>query len=85
MIELKQKLNRKLTTLEVGGLTIYFSYQTVIAFKVFGNLYISENKWGSTTGKHLNSINSDKNIRISHSELMQKLNNLITEVGLNQE
>lgn len=43
----------------------YFSYNTLIAFKIEGSLYIRENVWGSTTGKHLNNVSRVKEIRIS--------------------
>ena len=52
----------KYTTIE--GHTFWFSYRTCIAFKPSGgDLIISQNEWGTTTGKHLNAINRDKGIR----------------------
>lgn len=50
--------------IEVNNAYIYFSYKTVIAIMTNGKLYITENVWGRTTGKHLNSINDDKSIRL---------------------
>lgn len=45
--------------------SIWFSYQTPIAFKLTDkHLVIRQNDWGPTTGKHLNWIDSDKSIRI---------------------
>jgi len=42
---------------ELDRITIWFSYETPIAFQVGGNpRVISENVWGKTTGKHLNSL-----------------------------
>lgn len=59
---------------QVGNLTLYFSYRTVIAFQDgYSSLVITENMWGRTTGKHLNWINSDKSRRISYVEFKQKL------------
>ena len=44
----------------INGLTLYFSYQTLIAID---NL-ISVNKWSVTTARHLYWINPDKDIRV---------------------
>jgi len=44
----------------INGLTLYFSYQTLIAID---NL-ISINKWSPTTAGHLYWINPDKDIRV---------------------
>lgn len=39
---------------EVGGITVWFSYETPIAFKVPGQpVIVSENLWGPTTAKHI--------------------------------
>ena len=51
------------------GITLYFSYNTLIAFRGYVNeekrgLFIIKNYWASTTGKHLNFICSDKNRRL---------------------
>ena len=50
------------------NLNLYFSYETLIAFRVKGNFYIAENTGSSTTGKHLNYINPDKSIRLNQTE-----------------
>ena len=39
-----------------GNVRLWFSYNTLIAFQVGNRRIVSENVWGSTTGKHLNSI-----------------------------
>lgn len=42
---------------DVGNLTLYFSYKTVVAFSDgYNKTVVSENNWGPTTGKHLNAI-----------------------------
>jgi len=38
------------------SLTLYFSYETCVAFRHNGELVASQNAWSSTTGKHLNAI-----------------------------
>lgn len=59
---------------QIGDIELYFSYQTVIAFRApqFG-LVIRKNVWSTSTGKHLNAINDDKKIRINGDEFEQKL------------
>ena len=46
-----------LTELYVGKLTLWFSYQTCVAFAVPGHgRVVCANRWGAMTGKHLNLI-----------------------------
>lgn len=64
--------------IELGTRTVYYSYDTVVAFKGYnskGEYFncICENAWGNTTGKHLNWINPDKSKRISLNEFEKKL------------
>ena len=40
----------------LGGVDVYFSYKTVVAFRAEGHLVVRQNVWGPTTGKHLNAI-----------------------------
>jgi len=54
---------------ENNGITVYFSYETIIAIKIDDELFISKNIWGSVTGRHLNAINDDKSIRIDYEEI----------------
>ena len=57
--------------------TLYFSYETCIAFKINGKLTVCENIWSRTTGNHLNLIdNGDKKSRISYKDFINKLDNL---------
>lgn len=45
------------TALHVGQLTLYFSYETVIAFySPETRLVVSENLWGATTAKHIKAV-----------------------------
>lgn len=50
----------------------YFSYQTLVAFRVGEQLVCHENVWSSTTGKHLNRIEPDKSKRVN-KETFDKL------------
>ena len=36
--------------------TYYFSYDTLVAVRTSKGLFVRENIWGTTTGKHLNWI-----------------------------
>lgn len=52
---LRRKLNY--TEIEIAGQELYFSYDTLIAFRgENGRIIVRRNDWGPTTGKHLNSI-----------------------------
>lgn len=51
-----EKIASNLHTVQVGSLTLYYSYQTVVAYRFGGRLYMSKNVWSRTTGKHLNII-----------------------------
>ena len=46
---------------EVGR--YWFSYKTLVAFRINGEFHILKNYWSTTTGKHLNWIDSDKSRR----------------------
>lgn len=47
----------------IQGNSFWFSYRTLVAFMINGEFHIIKNYWGTTTGKHLNWIDSDKSIR----------------------
>tara|TARA_R100000664_G_C2709550_1_gene106859 strand:+ start:558 stop:839 length:282 start_codon:yes stop_codon:yes gene_type:complete len=66
------------------GNDYYFSYETLVALQTNnGDLFIRENVWGRTTGKHLNWINPDHSIRLSKNEFETAINklNLQSEVA----
>lgn len=55
--------------LEIGNVVLWFSYETLVAFRVAGNkLVITKNRWGVTTGRHLNEIDDDHSKRVDASE-----------------
>lgn len=55
---------------EMGAITVWFSYQTPIAFQVDGHTrVVRHNEWGPTTGKHLNAIDGgDRKSRVSGAD-----------------
>jgi len=70
-----QKNTRREDYPEVG-VTLWYSYDTVVAFRVSGqDKVVSENVWGTTTGKHLNWIDEgDKKNRLPYAEYKRLLN-----------
>ncbi len=67
----------------IGDLTLYFSYDTVVAFRdVDTGLVISENIWSTTTGKHLNAINPNKKLRIPREQFKVKLGEVLKKHNL---
>jgi hypothetical protein len=56
-----------------GALTIYYSYRTAVAFWEDGKGFtLSENLWGTTTGKHLNEISRGAE-RLPRDEFLKRL------------
>lgn len=60
---------------EHGLIDTFYSYATPVAFRSHnGNLYVSENVWSRTTGKHLTQIESvyggDRKRRIPHDQFV---------------
>jgi len=51
------------------GFNTYYSYATPVAFERYGKLFVSENVWSRTTGKHLTQIDGgDKKSRIPNHQ-----------------
>ena len=59
------RTTRNFYTHTIKGYELFFSYQTLIAIKYFGDNLISINNWSTTTGKHLYWINPNKDIRVN--------------------
>ena len=57
----------------------WFSYNTLVAFRIGGEFHIIKNYWGSTTGKHLNWIDADHSIRESRETFEANLQRLTTQ------
>lgn len=69
-------------SVKIGKLELFFSYKTIVAFKENDNLKISKNIWSKTTGKHLNFINDNKQIRLDHSDFEDELNQVLNKYNL---
>jgi hypothetical protein len=59
---------------DVGPLTIWYSYRTPVAFRLDGHgKVVHRNDWGTTTGKHLNWIDDgNKPGRVSADEFRRQ-------------
>lgn len=56
-VELSRSENGNLTRIYIGSVTLWFSYETCIAYKLPGeSRVVSENIWSNTTGRHINAI-----------------------------
>lgn len=63
------------------GLTIWYSYNTPVAFKTTRmGFVIRKNDWSKTTGKHLNWIDADKSKRIDGTEFEKKLEEALNAI-----
>lgn len=73
---------RKAIYIDIGELTLYFSYDTCVAFHTpETGIICSQNVWSTTTGRHLNDI-IEKSERIPNNEFEKRLNNLIKKYNL---
>ena len=61
--------NQVIISTDKGSVSLYFSYDTIVAV----NNFCSENNWGSTTGKLLNSLQPCKNLRVKHEEVLAEV------------
>lgn len=68
----------------IGRLTLWFSYQTLVAFQMgWENKVVCRNVWTTTTGKHLNWIDGGrKEDRVSPDEFNATLQAVMAECGL---
>ena len=69
----------------LGVFTVYFSYQTPVAFETpQDGLVCRENDWSTTTGKHLNQIEPNKKKRVKSAEFEQRFGAALARYGLKQ-
>lgn len=70
----------------IGNLVVYFSYRTPVAFDDGGNIAVSKNMWGVTTGGHLNAIDAQygrsREQRISRAEFEHLYHLMLRKHGL---
>ena len=63
---------KSLSSVEYKGNTLYFSYNTLVAYYGVNGWTICQNVWSNTTAKHLYKINSNKSIRLDHEEFIKR-------------
>lgn len=71
MVKLEQ-ISPNFHKVEMGWLTVWFSYETPIAFHTPEGLVVSENPAGKTTGGHINQVSRTKD-RVPHDEFIKML------------
>ena len=68
---------------DIGTLSLYFSYETVVAFQDVDGLKVRQNDWSTTTGKHLNWIDGgDKKARLASQDIADALTAQLAQYGL---
>jgi hypothetical protein len=68
----KESISGKSTAIEINNCVFYFSYITLIAFKIKGKLFVHENVWSVSTGKHLDCIDGgDKENRLTAKQFKE--------------
>lgn len=69
---------------DFDNLTLWYSYNTIIAFRGGGYpMTVRQNDWSTTTGKHLNAIDgSDKKGRVSGEKFETMLQDALKKLGL---
>ena len=68
---------------DIGTVTFYFSYDTVIGFHEAGHTRkVSENVWTVTTGKHLNWVEPVKSRRLPHDIFQKELDDCLARHNL---
>ena len=61
------------------GDRFWYSYKTLVAYQIGGEFHITKNYWGTTTGKHLNWIDDNKDIREDAETFKANYERLIAE------
>jgi len=70
-------------SITLGGIKLYLSWDTIIAFRDgLNGLVVSENIWGSSSGYHLNSIETNHDKRIPYVKFRKKLIEALKENGI---
>jgi hypothetical protein len=86
MISLSEYSGANAHRLEFGDLFLWFSYETVVAFKEPGkNAVVSENIWSNTTGNHINTIDGgreNKKHRLPRAQFANELEEMLMRRGL---
>ena len=65
---------------------VWKSYSTPIAYNYVAvddgaDFQISKNEWSRTTARHLNQIDTNKDVRVDHDVFMEKLSGVLSKFG----
>lgn len=76
--------DKNYTEVLMGRMLLYFSYNTIVAFKTpKTGLRVCENIWTTTTGKHLNQIDGgDKKNRLNSEKFNEELDQLLARIDV---
>lgn len=81
IINLRQFCNNKATEINIDGLTLYFSYETLIGIRVpMEGTYRVSNSWGPTTGRHFNELCLKDATCVEPEELDKKVSEYFSTV-----
>lgn len=74
IVGLWQRDKKQCYEVDIGRLTLWFSYQSVIGFRFSGKIHWIENHWNSSyTTKHMQEFDSRPEERIPRTEFEQRL------------
>lgn len=74
------RYNGRAIRVDLGNVTIWFSYTTPIAFqKGNGPIVARANDWGHTTGRHLDYVGVDREDRVDGEEFVELLNKALRD------
>jgi hypothetical protein len=81
-----ERVRDNLIIVNLGGVSVYFSYETPVAFTVRGITYVSENMWSTTTGRHLSVIDGGtadaKRERLTYSAFTAALDSALSHIAI---
>jgi len=63
-----------------GDVRLFFSYETLVGVRGFGEPKIAKNIWSATTGKLLNELEPDHKKRVPHEEVLATASHRLKQV-----
>ena len=79
-----EQIKPNFTKINIGMITVWFSYDTPIAFRASGERVVRENIWSTTTGKHLNAIDGGSREAKANRVSSDEFNRALDELGLGE-
>ncbi|MFW6129862.1 MAG: hypothetical protein ACOC56_01685 [Atribacterota bacterium] len=73
-----KNLDRNFMLVTMGDVSVWFSYETPVAFLKQGQKkVVRKNEWSTTTGKHINKLEPDKNKRVDGKVFISMLKKIL--------